>query len=85
MTNPTYYDAKLQAQGRVVVPQAIRTELGVQEGDDLIFLKTERGVELTTRAALIDAATGILSRQDGRDMTAELLAERHAEASEKGW
>ena len=37
------------------------------------------------RARLIDAATGSLARDDGRDMTQELLDERRAEARDKGW
>ena len=37
------------------------------------------------RAELIDAATGSLARDDGRDMTQELLDERRAEARAKGW
>ena len=85
MTAQRYYDLKLQAQGRVVVPQAVRAELGVQEGDDLLLVRTEQGFQLTTREALIKAALGSLARDDGRDMTAELLDERQAEARGKGW
>ena len=85
MTAQRHYDLKLQAQGRVVVPQAVRADLNVQEGDDLLLIKTEHGYELTTRKALIQAATGLLARDDGRDMTAELLAERRQEAHNKGW
>ena len=85
MTAQQHYDLKLQTQGRVVVPQAVRADLGVQEGDDLLLIKTEHGYELTTRKALIQAATGLLARDDGRDMTEELLAERRQEAQNKGW
>ncbi|WP_407540958.1 AbrB/MazE/SpoVT family DNA-binding domain-containing protein [Deinococcus radiomollis] len=85
MTALRYYPLKLQAQGRVVVPQAVRVELGVQEGDDLLLLKTEQGFQLTTREALLAATLGSLARDDGRDMTQELLDERRAEARAKGW
>lgn len=85
MTAKQYYPLKLQAQGRVVVPQAVRSELGVQEGDDLLLVKTEQGFQLTTREALLKAALGSLARDDGRDMTQELLDERRAEARAKGW
>ena len=37
------------------------------------------------QARLIDAALGSLARDDGRDMTQELLDERQAEAQNKGW
>ena len=69
----------------MVVPQAVRVDLKVQEGDDLLLIKTEHGYELTTRKALLQAATGLLARDDGRDMTEELLAERRQEAHNKGW
>ena len=85
MTAKQYYPLKLQAQGRVVVPQAVRSELGVQEGDDLLLVKNEQGFQLTTREALLKAALGSLARDDGRDMTQELLDERRAEARAKGW
>lgn len=85
MTAQRSYPLKLQAQGRVVVPQAVRTELGVQEGDDLLLVKTAQGFQLTTRTVLLAAALGSLARDDGRDMTQELLDERRAEARAKGW
>jgi AbrB family transcriptional regulator, stage V sporulation protein T len=85
MTAKQYYPLKLQAQGRVVVPQAVRSELGVQEGDDLLLVRNGQGFQLTTREALLEAALGSLARDDGRDMTQELLDERRAEAKAKGW
>lgn len=85
MTAQRYYDLKLQAQGRVVVPQAVRADLGVQEGDGLLLVKNEQGYQLTTRETLINALLGSLARDDGRDMTQELLNERRAEARNKGW
>lgn len=85
MSRPQYYNLKLQAQGRLVVPTAVRTELHVQEGDEVILVREEQGYWMTTRAALIEAATGSLAREDGRDLTQELLSERRQEAEEKGW
>lgn len=85
MSQPQYFHLKLQAQGRLVVPTLVRAELGVGEGDEVILLKDDQGYRLTTRAALIEAATGSLFREDGRDLTQELLAERRQAAEEKGW
>lgn len=85
MTQSQYFNLKLQAQGRLVVPTAVRAELGVGEGDEVILLKDSHGYRLTTRASLIEAATGSLFREDGRDLTGELLAERRQAAGEKGW
>lgn len=85
MSHLQYFNLKLQAQGRLVVPTVVRAELGVGEGDEVILLKDDHGYRLTTRAALIEAATGSLLREDGRDLTGELLAERRQAAGEKGW
>ncbi len=85
MAQNQYYNLKLQAQGRLVVPTAVRTDLHVQEGDEVILVKDEQGYRLTTRAALIEAATGSLAREDGRNLTEELLRNRQQEAEEKGW
>lgn len=85
MTQSQYFHLKLQAQGRLVVPTAVRAELQVGEGDEVILLRDDHGYRLTTRAALIEAATGSLLREDGRDLTQELLTERRQVAEEKGW
>lgn len=85
MSQSQYFNLRLQAQGRLVVPTAVRADLQVKEGDEVILVKDEQGYRLTTRAALIEAATGSLARQDGRDLTQELLSERRQEAGEKGW
>ena len=52
--------------------------------------RTDRNevIQLTIQALqarLSDAATGNLARDDGRDMTQELLDERRAEAQDRGW
>lgn len=85
MAQPTYYNLKLQAQGRLVVPTSVRAELQIKEGDEVLLVREEGGYRLTTRAALIEAATGSLAREDGRDLTGELLLERRQQAAAKGW
>jgi len=85
MLQPQYFHLKLQAQGRLVVPTAVRAELRLQEGDEVILVKDDQGYRLTTKAALIEAATGSLLREDGRDLTEELLGERRQQVEEKGW
>ena len=88
MTSSAAYHLKLQAQGRVVVPSDVRADLGVQEGDDLILLKEERGYRLTSRRRLAKELQGSLKKQGaavGRDLTQELLDDRRAEAERKGW
>jgi len=85
MLKNQYYNLKLQAQGRLVVPTPVRAELQVAEGDEMILVKDDTGFRLTTRALLIQAALGSLAREDGRDFTQELLDDRRAEAEHKGW
>lgn len=80
MAPSNHHVLKIQSHGRVVIPHAVRAELGVQEGDELLLVKTERGYLLTTREALLNSVMGSLARDDGRDMTQELLDERRAEA-----
>ena len=57
--------------------------LGVKPGDKILFVPTDIGYEITTRKALVRRVRGSLARDDGRDMTQELLDERRAEAAEK--
>lgn len=85
MTQSQYYNLKLQAQGRLVVPTSVRAELQISEGDEVILVKDEQGFRLTTRATLIQTALGSLAREDGRDFTQELLDDRRAEAERQGW
>ena len=86
MTTNTY-NLKLQAQGRIVVPTDVRTELGVQEGDELILVKEEYGYRMTSRRLLAESLYGSLRKaeSDERDFTQELLDDRKAEADRKGW
>ena len=85
MTQPQYFTLKLQVQGRLVVPTSVRNDLNVQEGDEVILIKDDQGYHLTTRLTLLEKALGSLARDDGRDLTAELLQDRHTEAEGKGW
>lgn len=85
MSQPQYFNLKLQAQGRLVVPTAVRADLQVKEGDEVILIKDDHGYRLTTKAALIEAATGSLLQEDGRDLTEELLSERRQQVEQKGW
>lgn len=86
MTTYTY-NLKLQAQGRIVVPTDVRTELGVQEGDELILVKEDFGYRMTSRRLLAESLYGSLQKaeDDFLDFTQELLDDRKAEADRKGW
>ncbi len=75
------HSSNIGVKGRTIVPQAIRQALGVEEGDTILYLETSEGVVLTTKQALIDQLTGAFARDDGLDLTQELIADRHAEAA----
>lgn len=76
-------EVQLDDKGNVTVPPEVREGLGVEPGDTIIFIERDGEYLLTTRRALAARLRGILARDDGRDMTQELLDERHAEAARK--
>ncbi len=45
-----YFENKLDAVGRMVIPKPIRDQLGIHAGDTLRFTATEDGVLLTVVA-----------------------------------
>ena len=49
----TFYKSRLRTKGQITVPAEIRSTLGAQEGDDLVFYKDENGQVLISRAQII--------------------------------
>lgn len=72
---------KLGRQGRIVIPATLRKELGLQEGD-VLHARAEGGrLVLETPRSILERLRGQLRAAAGdRDLVAELLAERRAEA-----
>jgi antitoxin MazE len=52
--NKTIYKSRLRTKGQITVPQEIRTLLGAEEGDDLLFFTDEVGRVLVSRLPTID-------------------------------
>ncbi len=71
--------------GRVVIPAEMREALELRPGDRLILTLEGGRLELTTRRTLVQRLHGSLASDDGRDLTAELLSDRHSEAEARGW
>jgi AbrB family looped-hinge helix DNA binding protein len=71
--------------GRVVIPKDVREVIGADVGTEVIFQVDDGRVTLTTRAQLARELRGIFKRNDGRDLTAELLEDRRKEVAAKGW
>jgi antitoxin PrlF len=75
--------ARINKQGRIVIPVECRTAAGIKPGDDLLIEVIAEGeVRLRTREQAIKAAQAIVARgvPKDRDLVAELIADRRAEA-----
>ena len=53
MAERTFYKTRLRNKGQITVPSEIRTALGAEQGDDLLFSTDELGRVIVTRAQLI--------------------------------
>ncbi len=65
-------------RGRLVVPAAVRERHGWAAGQPLVALDTEAGLVVMSAD---EAVTWLRARLKGRDLVAELLAERRADAA----
>jgi len=76
--------ARINQQGRIVIPAECRAAAGIKPGDDLLIEAVGEGeVRLRTRAQAIKEAQAIVAKYGDptRDLAAELIAERHAESA----
>jgi AbrB family looped-hinge helix DNA binding protein len=82
MSRTQTYRVRLGDRGRLVLPAELRRRAGLEEGQELV-LSYERGVvRMMTRADLAAAGLGMFAdTAPGRDLAAELIAERRAEAA----
>lgn len=78
----TRYTIRLGARGRLVLPAAVRKELGLDEGDRLILtVEAPEQLGLTSARVAAASAKGLLRRVAGdRSLADELIAERRQEA-----
>jgi AbrB family looped-hinge helix DNA binding protein len=53
MVETVYFRTRLRNKGQITVPSEIRSLLGAEEGDDLVFYTDEQGRILISRAQLI--------------------------------
>ena len=75
--------ARINQQGRIVIPAECRAAAGLKPGDDLIVEPIGEGeLRLRTPEQAIKEAQAIVARRvaKDRDLVAELIAERRAEA-----
>jgi AbrB family looped-hinge helix DNA binding protein len=75
--------ARINDQGRIVIPAECRVAAGLKPGDELLIEAIGEGeLRLRTPEQAIKAAQAIVARHvpKNRDLVAELIAERRAEA-----
>jgi len=75
---------RINEQGRIVIPSECRAAAGLKPGDYLLIDAVGEGeLRLRTPAQAIKAAQAIVARgiPKDRDLVAELIAERRAEAA----
>jgi AbrB family looped-hinge helix DNA binding protein len=75
--------AKMNGQGRLVIPAACREKAGIAPGDELLIEVVGDGeLRLRTKREALRRAQEIVARHvpKDRDLVAELIAERRKEA-----
>jgi bifunctional DNA-binding transcriptional regulator/antitoxin component of YhaV-PrlF toxin-antitoxin module len=65
-------------RGRFVIPSDVRDRHGWTQGTSLVAVDTDAGLILMSTTEALD---WLRSRLEGRDLVAELLAERRAEVN----
>jgi AbrB family looped-hinge helix DNA binding protein len=79
------YKAKLNDEGRLVIPAAARKELGLQSGQEVIVRVTDQGLLISTFEQSLkrfqDEVTRLVG--PGLSLADELIAERRAEAAKE--
>jgi AbrB family looped-hinge helix DNA binding protein len=74
---------RINQQGRVVIPAECRAAAGIKAGDDLVIETVREGeLRVRTRRQALKDAQDLYARviPKDRDLVAELIAERRAEA-----
>lgn len=76
--------ARINQQGRIVIPAECRAAAGLKPGDDLLVEVVGEGeLRLLTRCRAIKEAQAMVARYlpEGRDLVQELIDERRSEAA----
>lgn len=82
MSRTDTFRVRLGDRGRLVLPAELRKRAGLREGQELVLTYEDGIVRMVTRADLARAGRGMFaSAAKGRDLAAELIAERRAEAA----
>ena len=78
----SHITVKMGDRGRVVIPSSVRRRLGLAPGDALVLSEHGDEIRLQPLARRVAALRGAYADlAPGRDLAAELIAERRAEAA----
>ena len=79
----TQVKTRIGAGGRVVLPAALRTAMGVVPGDELLLVSDDEGVRLVTPAQAVRRAQRLVRKwvPRRRKLARELIAERRRESA----
>ena len=72
----------MEKSGRILIPAAVRRQLGLKEGTEMILRVDETGIQMGTREQALARIHERLRRYipEGRILSEELIQERRAEA-----
>jgi len=76
---------RLDENGRVVIPAAMRHALGLAPGDELVVVQDGEELRISTVAHAVAEAQAIVGRyvQAGENLSAELVRDRRREGSDE--
>ena len=75
--------ARINENGRIVIPASIREALGIAAGDELVLRLQDNELRITSMRQRIQRAQQLVNRhvKDGRSLVDELIAERRKAAN----
>ncbi len=77
--------AKMNEEGRLLIPAELRKALGLRGGEELLIRRTENGLEVTTYERAIQRFQDRVAQLvgPGVSLAEELIEERRAEAAKE--
>jgi AbrB family looped-hinge helix DNA binding protein len=74
--------AKIEKSGRILIPAAIRRQLNLKEGSEVLLRVDETGIQMSTRQQALTRIHERLRRYipENRVLSEELILERRADA-----
>jgi AbrB family looped-hinge helix DNA binding protein len=73
----------VSSKGQLVIPAKIREKLAIEEGTEVIFIETERGVEIVTKKRMLEWLRGCVKGKVSLDDFLEMRREEHQRELEK--